>query len=57
MQNILERMMRETASSREYSNEILIRYFNIFLFYLRKQLADSSVEHHSKPEYSIVPAI
>ncbi len=43
MQDILERMMRETASVRDYSNEILCRYFNIFLFYLRKQLTDSSI--------------
>ena len=43
MQDILERMMRETVSRREYSNEILRRYFNIFLFYLRKQLADSAI--------------
>jgi AraC family transcriptional regulator, transcriptional activator of pobA len=44
MQDILERMMRETASLREYSNEILRRYFNIFLFYLGKQLNGSATK-------------
>ena len=43
LQDILERMRKETDSSRDYSNEILSRYFNIFLFYLRKQLADSAI--------------
>jgi AraC family transcriptional activator of pobA len=40
IKDIVERMIRETANIREYSNEVLFRYFNIFLFYLRKQLTD-----------------
>ena len=38
--HIIELMIRETSHYREHTNEILIRYFNIFLFYLRKQLSD-----------------
>jgi YesN/AraC family two-component response regulator len=43
--NIVELMIREIANCREHTNEILIRYFNIFLFYLRKQLTDCAVEN------------
>jgi len=37
IKDILERMMKETFHRRVHSNEILFRYFNIFLFFLRKQ--------------------
>ena len=40
IKDIVERMIKETANNREYSDEILSRYFNIFLFYLRKQRTD-----------------
>jgi len=41
MKDILERMMKETFHRRVHSNEILFRYFNIFLFFLRKQLGEA----------------
>jgi YesN/AraC family two-component response regulator len=33
-------MIKEAAVNREYSNEILFRYFKIFLFYLGKQFSN-----------------
>jgi AraC family transcriptional regulator, transcriptional activator of pobA len=40
IKDIVERMIKETNDMREYSAEILSRYFNIFLFYLKKQLPE-----------------
>ncbi len=40
IKDILERMMKETTKIGSCSYEILLRYFNIFLFYLGKQLGE-----------------
>jgi AraC family transcriptional activator of pobA len=40
IQDIIERMIKETTSDQEYSDEILFRYFKIFLFYLQKQFSN-----------------
>lgn len=37
-------MIKETGNIREYSDEILFRYFNIFLFYLKKQRTDLAIK-------------
>jgi AraC family transcriptional activator of pobA len=42
IKDIIERMIKETSNRREYSNDILCRYFNIFLCYLRNQRSDST---------------
>jgi len=35
--DVIERIIREIRQPKEYANEILFRYFSIFLFYLGKQ--------------------
>ncbi len=42
VKNVLELMIKEVNNCREYTNEILVRYFNLFLFYLRKQLSEGA---------------